>query len=297
MEDKRQEDQDMMYVLQMIKKLFLNIFKSIAWVFEVSLKHILFLLLFVLICVGAGVGIYFMQTPYYKSEMFISNKRLQNEYCAGMIYSLSQNLDEGGSNASVSLAKTLKMDVSEAKKLKSIQYLDANKNIAKKYEDSAAVYLPFKVEVEVYDNSVLPRLQTSILNYLESNEYAQKLKEIESQSIAKTEVRILEEIKEIDSLKRIVNSSILPRGTGNGVIVGEPVNPVSIYDKAMKSYQQLMDLNKQKNLNNSFEVIVGFSENNKEQKLSLPGHIVYGIIIGYLLGLISLIARSAKSNS
>jgi hypothetical protein len=214
-----------------------------------------------------------------------------------MIYSLSQNLDEGGSNASVSLAKTLKLEVSEAKKLKSIKYLDANKNIAKKYEDSASVFLPFKVEVEVYDNSVLPKLQTSILNYLESNEYAQKLKEIESQSIAKTEIRILDEIKEIDSLKRIVNSSILPRGTGNGVIVGEPVNPVSIYDKAMKSYLQLMDLNKQKNLNNSFEVIVGFSENNKEQKLSLVGHIISGIIVGYLIGLFSLIVRIFKSKS
>lgn len=296
MEDKRQEDQDMMYVLQLIKKLFVNLFRSIGWVFEVSIKHILLLSLSILICTGIGVGIYFMQKPYYKSEMFISNKRLQNEYCAGMIYSLSQNLDEGGSNASTSLAKTLKMDVGDARKLKSIQYLDANKNLAKKYEDSSAVYLPFKVEVEVYDNSVLPKLQTSILNYLESNEYAQKLKEIESQSIAKTEIRILEEIQEIDSLKRIVNSSILPRGTGNGVIVGEPVNPVSIYDKAMKSYQQLMDLNKQKNLNNSFEVIVGFSENNKEQKLSLLGHAVYGILVGYLIGLIILIARSSKSN-
>ena len=49
---------------------------------------------------------------------------------------------------------------------------------------------------------------------------------------------------EIDSLKQIVNQSIIPRVTGNGIILGEPIDPVSIYRRAMDIFDKQLVLAK-----------------------------------------------------
>jgi hypothetical protein len=292
MEDQKQEDLDIQYVFKSIKKGISGFLNSILWLINFSFKKILQLSVFVVIAVGICLGAYYMEKPYYRSELFISHIRLDNDYCYEMIRNLNSLINESRENAD--LAEKLQLKPELAKSIKQISYKSTNDKLAKQYTDSTSVLLPFKVEVEVYDNEVLPDLQKGILNYLESNEYAIQQKQIKKESLDLVELRIKDEIKEIDSLKRLVNLSIIPRGTGNGIILGEPIDPVSIYARAMISYEKLMDVNKDKLLNDSFHLMVGFNKNYKVAGHGKLFYIALGCLIGYIIGLLFLLRKNIK---
>jgi len=294
MEDKKQEDLDMLYVLRSIKNGILNIFRSIIAVFEFSIKNIKTLLLFIVVFTALFLGIFFLQKPYYTSTLSISHIRVENDYCYQMITNLNGYIDN---KSNYGLAQQLGLDPRMAEKIISIKYLSLNENIAIRFTDSVSVMLPFKVKVEVYDNSILDSLQNKILNYLETNEYAQTRKELEKLSLEKTEKRIDTELVEIDSLKRLVNKGIIPRSTGIGIILGEPIDPISVYKRGMELYEKKLLISKKKQLNNSFELMVGFT---KSPKTSNSGGLLYaliGILSGYVIGMLWLAKKHLNGSA
>jgi hypothetical protein len=149
------------------------------------------------------------------------------------------------------------------------------------------VILPFKVEVEVDNISVLPELQKGIVNYLENNEYASKLKEIDKTSLRQIEVKLDKDLNNLDSLKRILEKSIVPQNTGNGIILGEPINPITVYDISLKLYEKKLQISNKQKMNNSFNVMVGFAESKSNGKGKVY-FILIGILIGYFAGLLFL---------
>ena len=293
MEDKKHEDLDLIFVLKTMKNGIFGIIGGLQSILNFTLKKALGLALFAALGVTLSLGYFFVRKPYYTSEFSVSHVRFENDYCAEMLNNLNSYIHESTENTD--LAEKLKIDPKTSKEVKSIAYKTLNQNIAKRFADSLSVILPFKVELEVYDNSVLPVLQTSILNYLESNEYALKIKEAEKQSLDNIEIRLNKEIKEIDSLKQIVNQSIVPRSTGNGIILGEPIDPVTVYKRSLDSYEKLMRLQMKKEFNNSFHLIVGYSKNSKPAGHGKLWYIGIGILSGYLVGLLILWRRKNKT--
>jgi hypothetical protein len=292
MENNKQEDLDMLYVLRSINKGIGRFFRSIVWLFEFSLKNFRTLALFIIVFVALCLGIYLLKKPYYRSQLSISHIRFENDYCYEMVESLDSYIT---GNENPALAERLSISKNDAAKVQSIKYKPLNENIASRFIDSVSVLLPFKVEVEVYDNSVLDTLQKGILKYLESNRYATKIKEIEKQVLEKTEQRLEKEITEIDSLKKIVNAGIVPRSSGNGIIFGEPLDPVLIYKRGMDLYEKKTFIAKKKLLNNSFEVIIGFGKSPKRANYGKVFYIGIGLLGGYLIGLLWLLKKRANS--
>lgn len=292
MEDKKQEDIDLLYVFKGFKNGIVYFFKSIKWLIDYSIKKIVPISVFIILLSSLSLSLYFLTTPYYKSDMSISHIRFENDYCFEMVKDLGSYID-GNDNST--LSKVLAISPKYAKEIKSIKYIPLNLNIARRYADSSSVILPFKVEVEIYDNEILDTLQKSILNYLESNEYATKIKELDEELLNKTEQRLKKEISSIDSLKTIVDQSIIPRGTGNGIVFGEPVDPVSVYKQSMEMHEKEVRLNKQKKLNNSFEVRVGFTKSAKKASKGKLVYILSGILAGYIVGLFYVLRKKTKN--
>lgn len=288
----RHEEVDLLFVIRSIKKGIRNFTDFIGWMFSFTLKHFVVFIL----CVGFGLAIgYFLFTlkkPYYRSEFTTSHIRFENGYCSEMIDNLNSYVNDGGNNEG--LAQVLNIDVNVANQVRCFHYKPFNERISKLYADSVSVLLPFKVEVEVYNNEILSKLQNSILNYLESNTYAQQLKEIEKKSLDLVEKRFIDEITEIDSLKQQVNKSIIPRASGSGVILGEAIEPVLIYKRAMDSYDRLMDVKKRKELNESFQLVIGFTKNNVVAGLGKKSYLAVGAIIGYFAGMLFLVVMTRR---
>jgi hypothetical protein len=293
MEDKQQEDLDMLYVLKSIKKGIANFFNGIAWLLQFSYKKAKGLIIFMTVSTLVCFGIYTLQTPYYNSELIISHTRFENDFCSAMIDNLNSYI--GGTSNNSEIAEKLSLSETEALAIRSLKYSPANEELAKKYADSLFIFLPFKVEAEVYDNNVLDNLQKGIMNYLETNEYALKRREIDKQSLVKTEAKIKSEIVEIDSLKQLINQSIVPRGSGNGIILGEPIDPVNVYRRGFELYEKQLVLNKKQELNNSFEVIVGFIKKPVPANLGLLFYLFFGALCGYIVGIIWFLKRQTHT--
>lgn len=278
----------MLIVLKSIKNAILWVVNSVVWLFEFSLRNVVTLLLFIGIALGIGITLYNLQKQTYSSSMSVSHIRVDNDYCYLMIAGLNAYAEAEDYKG---LASVLSIDEKTASLVKKFKSSPLNENIAKRFADSVTVHIPFKVSVDVYDVSILDTLQKGILNYLESNEFALKTKAIEKENLWKTEVRIRKEIAELDSLKRIVNQSIIPRGTGSGIILGEPIDPVAVYKNAMESYEKLLRVNDKLQLNNSFELMVGFSKNSKPSGLNIIHYILISILIGYCFGFFWLVKK------
>ncbi|MES2680260.1 MAG: hypothetical protein V4635_10260 [Bacteroidota bacterium] len=291
MESNKQDDLDVVYVMGAAKRGVQNLGTSIVNLFEFSIRNFFMLLIFIVLGLGIGFGLYSLKTPFYEANFTVSHIRFENDYCGELIRNLNAAINHQEENAT--LAEKLKMDGPSAAMVKHIGYRPLNEHMAKTFADSLSVFLPFRVEVEVYNNSVLPELQTSIMNYLESNEYAIAMKEIDRKTLDLVEKRVKGEIDEIDSLKKIVSRSIIPRTSGNGIILGEAMKPVDIYRHSMESYEKLMDVNKKQVLNKSFQLMIGYTKSNTEGGLPKWAYLLIGIIFGYIVGVIFLNRRYA----
>lgn len=273
---------DLLYIFRSVKKGFLNFLQSIGDLALFAIKNIKTLLLFVIIGIGSSVCFFYLKKPVYDSVLTISHSRLNNGQCADLVNGLSKVADD------TLLADMLGMSVKQVKEIKNISFSQINKN------DSSFLISNFKIEAKVYNASILDSLQNGIMNFLESNEYATKRKQIHQAFLDKIEERIKGEIIAIDSLKRVVDKSILPRSLGNGIILGESIDPVKVYKESMDLYKSQLNISEQKELNNSFEVIIGFSPAISSAGLFI--NIVKGVILSLLFGMLWLLIKKYNIN-
>lgn len=280
MKDNNQTEEkeiDLLYIFRSIKKGVLNLFSSIEELILFSFKNIKTLSFFLIVGVGISIGIFFLKKPVYVSSLTISHTRLNNGQCADLVNSLSEAPND------TILANLLGIDVNIAKEIADISYNTINKN------DSIFHISDFKIVAKVFNTSIFDSLQKGIMNFLESNEYATKRKQIQKLYLDKFEERIKGEIIAIDSLKGIVDKSILPRSLGNGIILGESIDPVKVYQESMSLYKSQLNINGQRELNNSFEIIIGFSSPIPSSNLIV--YILKGLIFSLIFGLLWLLLK------
>ncbi|MES2139001.1 MAG: hypothetical protein V4511_04795 [Bacteroidota bacterium] len=287
MNDNNSSDEiDLRSVFSSIKKGGGDLFRSVGEFIYFSIKNIKTLIAFIIIGVSISLAMFYLKKTVYVSDLTISHTRLNNGEC----YSLINDLTKPGNDRNDRiLSEKLNIDIKMAKQIKSISCKALNEALEKNYKDSAFVLLPFKVEVRVYSASILDSLQSGILHFLESNEYATKRKKISKLYLDKFEEKIKSEIIAIDSLKRIVDKSILPRSLGNGIIMGESIDPVKVYQEGMNLYKSQLNINEQRELNNSFEIIIGFSSPTPSSNLIV--NILKGFIFSLLFGVVWLLFK------
>lgn len=284
--ENQKEDIDLISIVRNIKNSFVNL---INWVYNTTINK--FLVIFIFIGVGVGLGFltYNVKKTVYLSDLTISHVRFDNDQC----YELVNNLTKlKGKEAQ--LAKILKTDVKIMQEVKNITFQPINPRVSKIFTDSVMVMQPFKIIVEVYDPVIFDTLESSIMNYLETNEYGVKRKLIKKDYLEKFEEKVKKEILSIDTLKRIVYQSIAQKNTGNGIIIDEPIDPVKISQKALELYNTQLKTQEESILNNSFELIVGFN-GGVPKTANMQLSMFYGFLIGYVLGLIWLFRREKKA--
>lgn len=280
------EEIDLISVIINIKNGIAGFFK---WVIKTTIKKIPIVLIFVIIGVGLGFSFYNVKKPVFISELTVSHTRFNNDQCYELIDNLTQL-----NGKYVPLAKILKTDLATISKVKNMTYQPLNARVTKIFNDSALVMLPFKIIVEAYDASVYDTLQPILMNYLESNEFGVRRKQIDFEYWTNFEAKLQKEIKSVDSLKQIVNESIKRKNVGNGVLIDEPIDPVKISVRTIELQNAQLKVNEKLKLNNSFEVLVGFN-GGVEKTADVLMSMIYGFLAGYLLSLIWLYAREQKS--
>ena len=270
---------DLLFILRGMKNGIGHSYEAFKGFIRFSIKNWGVLLIFSFLGAGIGLGFFYNRKTVYKADLTLSHTRLNNIQCADMIGSLTH------APSKEILAKKLGINIQMVKEIKSILY----KPLTSSDKDSLLKFSDFKIEVKVYDPAILDSLQVKLLNYLESNEYAVKRKELTLAYLDKFEEKIKKQILAIDSLRQIVDKSILPKSLGNGIILGESIDPVKVYQEGFNLYQSQLKINEARQLNNSFEIVVGFSP--AIASLGVIVCIIGGCITGFVVGLLWLLKK------
>lgn len=147
------------------------------------------------------------------------------------------------------LATAFKLDEATCEELKKISFYPIFKNQFRK--DSITGIL---VELYIGNARLVDKFQNAILNnYLEQNPYYVKRNALYKQELAQMELRLNHDIKENDSLKKVIISNTFPRNAG-GFVYGEPIDPVKVYQSGFDLNKKLIALNTAKEYVQSFEL-------------------------------------------
>jgi hypothetical protein len=121
----------------------------------------------------------------------------------------------------------------------------------------------FKITLTLRSVQHLDSIQWALINYLENNEYSIKRKEAKRKALEAMKANLNYKLQSLDSLKKIVNSSIIPRSEGKGIILGEPIDPVSIYQAEVAYYREQLNIDQALATIDNIEVIQPFFKFNQ----------------------------------
>jgi len=281
----KDEEIDLSIIFRSIKNVFLFVIGIFENSYKLVIKRIFLIIIFGLLGGAAGIGFYYTSQPIYSANLVLSSSILSNDYCAGLIDNLAIITRD---NSSELLATKLNIPLSVASEICNIEFSNYNEKLSKKFEDRDTIVLgiPFKVRVYALNNTVFDSVQTPLISYLENNSFALKRKEIKKQNIAQLQGKLKSEIEQIDSLKKNISENILPRGTSNGFVFGQPIDPINVYKAGIELYKNNLDLNERMQLIDGIQVIDEFSPREKPDSPKLVKSTVLGGLFGFLLSLL-----------
>ncbi len=253
-----QAEIDLYYFFKPLGDVFKKIWNGIVYVERrIKANFIVFALIIILIT-AAGFSLrYFIDPSYETNGIFISNT-LPGRYCSILLKNL--NDIRRGKNEPI-LAQTLKKQIEAAQDIRSIKMSDMRDTFLIDKKDSTLSL--FKITLVVSSVERLDTIQWALVNYLENNEYALKRKEARIKLLLALKENLNAKIESLDSLKKIVNSSIVPRSEARGIILGEPIDPVNVYQAEMTYYKERLNIDQSLATIDNIEIIQPFFKLNQ----------------------------------
>jgi hypothetical protein len=280
---KQNEEIDLIYFFRPIGKLFSTIGNGISSWFRSIVKNTRYVFFFVIVFGLLGLSARFVLNKRFKTDGIFLSRVLTSGISLNIIKDLNQNV---GVNENVSVVmQKLNLSEKDAKGIVSIKLKDMSDTLRLNNDDSLATTL--RITLIVKDTGLIEKVQTGIVNLFENNAYALKRKQARLENLVELKKDLDTKINSLDTLKNIVSSSIIPKSNGQGtVFLGEPINPVSVYDKEVLFFREQLYLNEQIKNINTFEIIRPFT---KISKTNSPDFLLIQAIalgVGLLLGLI-----------
>ena len=218
------EEIDLLYFFRPVNRAFK---KATSWGMDYVrlLAHNRFLFAGILVLGSiAGYCLRYVIKPSFKTNAVFVSDMLPSNYCVSLIDNLNSLRSPGNIPT---LAKELNITEEAARQIKAIEPTAlAGDTFTIERRDTAMAM--FQVTLVLDDMRNVTQIQEGLTHYLESNEFVRKRKAERTKSY-QTQIAALETRRQsLDSLRTIVNNSITPRSQGQGIILGEPLNPVII---------------------------------------------------------------------
>lgn len=253
-----QAEIDLYYFFKPVGTAIKKIWNGITYIErKISANLIVFLAIVLLGSLAGYFMRYIIKPSYETGGIFVSNI-LPGKYCSILLKNL--NSIKGGANDPV-LAQELNIPVEAAQDIQSIRMADMRDTFLIEKKDSTLSL--FKITLRLASVVHLDTIQWGLVNYLENNEYALKRKEAKIKALLALKENLSIKMQSLDSLKKIVNNSIVPRSEARGIILGEPVDPVSIYHVEMGYYKEQLNIDQALVTIDNIEVIQPFFKINR----------------------------------
>ena len=240
---------------------------------KINANKVIFAVIVLLITV-AGYSLRYFLKPSYRTQGIFVSSVLPGKYCSILL----QNLNSLRGESTV-LSNQLKISADAAGHIQSIGLSTMRDTFLIDRKDS--ILTLFQITLILSSVQHLDSIQWALVNYLENNDYAIKRKEARRKSLESMKANLNIKLQGLDSLKKIVSSSIIPRSQGQGIILGEPINPVSIYQAEISYYREQLSIDQALATIDNIEILQPFF------KLNYPNHPRYNWIMRWFF-LISL---------
>lgn len=279
MEEKQSTPEiDLTYFFRPVKK-GLNMVKNglLNYVARIASNGILFFSVIIL-TTAAAYALRFIIKPSYKTSGILASHELPGKYCSLLVHDLNKlkNTD----NVPF-LAKNLNISTTAAATINNFEVTSTQDTLKFGATDSVASLV--SIDLQLTSMQYLDSIQQGLVYYLENVPYALKRKEAKIHSLQVLKASIDGRLKNLDSLRKLVSQSIVPRSQGQGIILGEPINPVSIYNAEAAYFREQLNMEKQLKLIDNIEVFQPFQQLNRT---NYPNYNKF-LIVGFLLSLIA----------
>lgn len=285
---------DLIYFFRPLQRAWVRIRKWLGnYYLRIVNNRLLFFSVIILIT-AAGYSLRYIIKPSYKTKGVFMSRMLPGKYCATLIEGL--NSINGQYNLPV-LAQYLHTSESAVATIKSISLSPAPELLVIDKQDTAANV--FTIDLTLNEMQYVDSLQKGIVIYLENTPYAIKRKEVKIQSLLALKASLDSRLQSLDSLKKIVAQSIIPRSQGQGIILGKPIDPVNIYKAESTYFKERLDIEKQLKVIDNIEVIQPFI---KLRMTNYPNYfkmLVYAFLASVLAALVitPVLGRKPKTAS
>ncbi|GAC1420336.1 MAG: hypothetical protein NVSMB67_12510 [Flavisolibacter sp.] len=291
-QSKNSDEIDILYFFNPIIKGFKGMGRSTNTYFQNLKKNFLLFLLSFLFLAALGYSFRFIFPGYYKTKAIFITKVMPLKLCSEMFININTLVSEG-KNENI-IADQMKMSVVAARAIKKI-YTGREDSLVN-YDHNDSGYKSFELILVVNDKSKISEIQEGILNFLQNNGYAKRHLEARKKTLQDLSFDLVTRIKNMDSLKDILSRSVVPRSSGQGIILGEPVSPISAYEVQLKYFKLLSDYRQELSLLQNFEVVQPFLQIQNPNYPNMNKIFIYWIIL-ILAGLLIAVPFFGKSSS
>jgi hypothetical protein len=252
MNDKQQNNPaeiDLFYFFKPISNVLRKFGLGVRYYFMILKTNKLLFAGIVLVITLAGFSLRYIIPPAYQTEGIFGSHILPAKYCALLL----NNLDKLKSKKNMPLlAHHLKISPDAADDILSLNLLTTEDTLESKY------FTLFRINLIVNSMQNLDTIQWGLINYLENNEYAIKRKDAKRKALESLKATLNIKLESLDSLKKIVNNSIIPRSEGRGIIMGESIDPISVYQAEVAYYKEQLNIDQALATIDNIEIIQPF---------------------------------------
>ncbi len=289
--NKSSDEIDLLYFFNPLIRGFRNLLSGfIRYMHKLQRNRFIFVTIFLLIAL-IGFSLRYFIPKYYKTNAIFISYNLPADFCSIIIDNL-QMLTGSSSNTPI-LAQHLNIPEKVAGDIHSIsaEALDSFSLINERDTTGSAYRMnttgtAFRMNLIVKNEANITEIQNGLQYFLENNEFSLKRKEAKRKTLEALKNNFILRGKSLDSLKEIVNSFLIPRGSEQGSVLGEPVSPIQVYELQEAYYRQQLDIETELTLLRNIEVVQPFFRNNTSNYPDFHELFLYSLLIGLLMGLI-----------
>jgi hypothetical protein len=231
---------------------------------------------------AAGYCLRYFIAPAYKTEAIFISDMIPARYCTNLI----QNLNElRGPGNIPELARTLNIPQDAARQIKSIIPTASMKDTFAVEKRDSSMSL-FRVTLIVSNMQHIEAIQDGLVHYLEGNDYVRKRKEARLNNLITQKADLEQRIKNLDSLRTLLTNSVVPRSQGQGIILGEPINPVTVYQAEVSYLRDQLNIQEKIATIDNIEVLQPFFRINEYNHPNYDKYLNYAFIASFLFGLL-----------
>lgn len=250
------EEIDLTSLFRPVTRLMRRISDRTGRHFAALKANILIFIAILLLVSAVGYCLRFVIPHSYETEGIFATRFLPAKYCELLTDDLNDHVGDPVIANQLHLGGDVADDLTKISLNPLTQPIDLNDTLLQS----------FILHIHLKKMDHLDSIQRSLLDYFENNNYALKRKEDRRIALLALRQNMMSRIASLDSLTPIVNSSIIPRSTGQGIILGQPIDPVNVYKVQDSFFRQRVKIETELTNMDNIEIVQPFL------KLNVPNY-------------------------